>query len=74
MQMSRKPLKMLITGHERDTNQNQTEIPPHPGCKVIVRKTGVPVVVQWLTHPTGNHEVVGSMPDLAQQVKDPELP
>ena len=27
--------------------------------------TGVPVVVQWLTNPTRNHEVAGSVPALA---------
>ena len=26
---------------------------------------GVPVVAQWLTNPTGNHEIAGSMPGLA---------
>ena len=35
---------------------------------------GVPVVAQWLTNPTGNHEVVGSVPALAQWVDDPALP
>ena len=36
--------------------------------------TGVPVVAQWLTNPTRNYEVSGSIPDLTQWVKDPVLP
>ena len=37
---------------------------------IIEGKAGVPVVVQWLTNLTRNHEVVGSILDLAQWVKD----
>ena len=31
-------------------------------------------MAQWLTNPTRNHEVVGSIPGLAQRVKDLVLP
>ena len=40
----------------------------------IKASAGVPVEVQWLTSPTRNHEVGGSVPALAQWVEDPALP
>ena len=39
-----------------------------------IKNPGVPVVAQWLTNPTRNHEVAGSVPALAQWVNDPALP
>ena len=41
---------------------------------VINSHIGVPIVAQWLTNPTRNHEFAGSIPGLAQWVKDPVLP
>jgi len=32
--------------------------------------TGVPIVAQWLTNPTRNHEVAGSIPGLVLWIKD----
>ena len=43
-------------------------------CFIVKEAWGVPIVAEWLVNPTRNHEVVGSVPGLAQGVKDPALP
>ena len=42
--------------------------------KAHISTFGVPVVAQWLTNPMRNREVTGSIPGLAQWVKDPASP
>ena len=44
------------------------------GLAYLKNRAGVPVLAQWLTNPTRNHEVVGLVPALAQWVNDPALP
>ena len=49
------------------------EMAKRPKTNKKNKNIGVPVVVQWLTNPTRNHEVAGSVPALAQWVNDPAL-
>ena len=58
------PHMEVLTSFEGETNRRSSKS----------ARTRVPVVAQWLMNPTRNHEVAGSIPGLAQWVKDPELP
>ena len=76
MRKSRRKLKehLETNDNEDTTTQNLWDTAKAVLRGKFIENLGVPVVAQWLTNPTRNHEVPGSVPALAQWVNDPALP
>ena len=55
-------------------SQKNVQTPAAYPVLLRIAGPGVTVVAPWLTNPTRDHEVSGSVPALAQWVNDPTLP
>ena len=61
--------------HTRKKNITVRYTSHQPECPSLVSlQIGASLAVQWVKNPTGIHEDVGSIPSLAQWVKDLALP
>ena len=70
MKTGRKQERLFREEYPRQEEQ-QVLISRWWGC--LKNILGVPVVAQWLTNPTRNLEIAGSVPALARWVNDPAL-
>ena len=50
------------------------QIPPKPTLSEKSKGAGVPIVAQQFPNPTSIHEGTGSIPGLAQWIRDSALP
>ena len=67
------PGKFCISQAKKEEEEEEEEEEGEEG-EEEEEESGVPILAQWLTNPTRNHEVEGSIPGLAQCVKDLVLP
>ena len=73
---NKKPFKVLVASISDSKigldNPQNCHMPHEMHIRVL--HLGVPMMAQWLTNMTRNHEVAGLIPGLALQVKDTTLP
>ena len=56
---------LQFTVWKNGMNHRESQGPQSPLLPKRMTASGVPVVAQWLTNPTRNHEVAGWVPALA---------